>query len=58
MKVISEIHFKANFKDFQINLNSPLEASSYDELRQKARNEVELFMLNHSIPGPYILYYL
>lgn len=55
---ITEVHFKIHKIDYQIILDNPIIASSYEELRKKAQSEVEMFMIKTSIIGPYKLYYL
>lgn len=55
---IKSITFRANSENYRIVLNAPIVGSSYDELRSKARKEVEQYMLKNSIPGPYRLCFL
>lgn len=55
---IKSITFRANSENYRIVLNAPIVGLSYDELRSKARKEVEQYMLNNSIPGPYRLCFL
>lgn len=52
------ITFRANSEYYRIVLNAPIVGSSYDELRTKARKEVEQYMLKNLISGPYRLCYL
>lgn len=53
---VNEIHFCANNKDYKIELKEPIMAHSYDEMREYAKKEVERYMSQHGIPGPYTLY--
>ena len=49
------ITFRANSEYYRIVLNVPIVGSSHDELRAKAKKEVEQYMFKNSIPGPYRL---
>lgn len=51
------ITFKANAKIYQIEPKEPIEGRSHQEIKEKAQREVELYMFNNSIPGPYELKY-
>ncbi len=55
---ICSITFIANSEYYRIVLNSPIVGSSYDELRAKAKKEVEQYMFKNSIPVPYRLCFL
>lgn len=52
------ITFIANSEYYRIVLNVPIVGSSHDELRAKAKKEVEQYMFKNSIPGPYRLCFL
>lgn len=49
------ITFKAGSKQYQIEPQKPIEGISYQEIREKANREVEIYMFNNSISGPYQL---
>ena len=55
---INGIYFRAHSVEYHIELKEPIKGFSYQEIREKARKEVELYMLNNSIPGPYELIFL
>lgn len=55
---IKSITFRANSENYRIVLNAPIVGSSHDELRAKAKKEVEQYMFKNSIPGPYRLCFL
>lgn len=52
------ITFKANSKIYQIEPKELIEGGSYEEIKEKAQKEVELYMFNNSILGPYELKFL
>lgn len=52
------ITFRTNSEYYRIVLNVPIVGSSHDELRAKAKKEVEQYMFKNSIPGPYRLCFL
>lgn len=52
---ITNIYFRANHVEYHIELKEPIKGFSYQEIREKARKEVELYMFRSSIPGPYEL---
>lgn len=55
---INGIYFRAHSVEYHIELKEPIKGFSYQEIREKARKEVELYMFNNSIPGPYELLFL
>lgn len=55
---LNQVYFRAHSVEYRIELNEPIEGVSYHEIREKAKKEVELYMLNNSIPGPYELIFL
>lgn len=55
---IKSITFRVNSENYRIVLNTPIVGSSYDELRAKARKEVEQYKFKNSIHGPYKLCFL
>ncbi len=55
---VKNITFRVNSEYYRIVLNAPIVGSSHDELRAKARKEVEQYMFKNSIHGPYRLCYL
>lgn len=55
---INFISFMANSENYRIVLDAPIVGSSYDELRAKAKKEVEQYMFKNSISGPYRLCFL
>ena len=55
---LDQILFCANNKDYRIELKKPIMAHSYDEMREYVKKEVEQYMFNHAISGPYKLYLL
>lgn len=52
------ITFMAHSKIYQIKPKEPIEGISHQEMKEKVQREVELYMFNNSIPGPYELKYL
>lgn len=52
---INDIYFRAHSKQYHIELKEPITGISYQEIREKAKREVEIYMFNNSIPGPYML---
>lgn len=55
---VKQILFCANNTDYKIELEKPIMAHSYDEMKKYAKKEVEQYMFNHGIPGLYKLYLL
>ena len=55
---LEQILFCANNTDYKIELEKPIMAHSYDEMRKYAKKEVERYMFDNGIPGPYKLYLL
>lgn len=55
---LPKITFKAHSKIYQIEPKEPINGVSYEEIQEKAKREVELYMLNNSIPGAYELKFL
>nr|DAL66987.1 MAG TPA: hypothetical protein [Caudoviricetes sp.] len=55
---VKSITFRANSEYYRIVLITPIVGSSHDELRAKARKEVEQYKSKNSIPGPYKLCFL
>lgn len=53
---LDQILFCANNKDYRIELEKPIMAHSYDEMRKYAKKEIERYMFDNGIPGPYTLY--
>lgn len=53
---LDQILFCANSKDYRIELEKPIMAHSYDEMRKYVKKKVERYMSQHGIPGPYTLY--
>lgn len=52
---ITDIFFSAHSVQYHIELKEPITGTSYQEIEEKAKREVEIYMLNNSISGPYIL---
>lgn len=52
---INDIFFRAQHVEYHIELKTPIEGVSHQEIKEKAKKEVELYMFNNSIPGPYEL---
>ena len=52
---INQIFFRAQYKEFCIQLQAPIKGETFAEIREKAEKEVELYMLKNSISGPYQL---
>lgn len=55
---INGIYFRAHSVEYHIELKEPITGFSFQEIREKAKKEVELYMFNNSIPGPYELKFL
>lgn len=55
---LDQILFCANNKDYRIELEKPIMAQSYDEMRKYAKKEIERYMFDNGIQGPYKLYLL
>lgn len=55
---LPKITFRAHSKTYQIEPKERIEGVSHQEIKEKARKEVELYMFNNSIPGPYELIFL
>lgn len=52
---INGIYFRAHSVEYHIELKEPITGFSFQEIREKAKKEVEVYMFNNSIPGPYEL---
>lgn len=55
---VNEIYFCADKKDYRIKLEKPIMAHSHDEMRKYAKKEIERYMFDNGIHGPYKLYLL
>lgn len=47
--------FNANETSYTIELKTPIEGESHEEIRKKAKRVIEEYMFENHIPGPYKL---
>lgn len=55
---LDQILFCANNTDYKIELEKTIMAHSYNEMRKYAKKEIERYMFDNGIHGPYKLYLL